>query len=148
MLPKGHILLGAIFIAIVWIFIPQMPIFYLALIFLASFLIDFDHYANAVFKTKNISLKNALDYHKKARENEIMEIKQGVRKKSDFHLFHTVEFHAMIGLLSFLWVGFFYIFMGMIFHSLLDVFSLLSTGIFYRREFFFFNWARGKSKGS
>jgi len=139
-------LFGAIFITVVWVFIPQMPIFYLVLIFLASFLIDFDHYTASVFKTKKLGLRNAFKYHKEERKKEIAELKQGIKRRGDFHLFHTIEFHAVVGLLSLLWIGFFYIFMGMVFHSLLDVFSLLFTGFFHRRDFFLFSWAKRSKK--
>ena len=144
MLHKWHVLLGAIFTSLVWLFIPSMPFGYLVLIFLASFLIDFDHYTNAVIKNKHLSLKKAFDYHKIKREEELMDISKGIRKKGDFHLFHTIEFHAAIGILGLIWSGFFYIFIGMLFHSLLDVSSLLFTGVFHRREYFFFNYARKK----
>jgi len=142
MFPRWHIFLGAIFTALIWIFIPTMPVLYLSLIFLSSFLIDFDHYANAVMKNKSPSLKKAFTYHRKLRQQEKIYLAEGIKKKSDFHLFHTVEFHAVVGLLGLLWSGFFFIFIGMIFHSLLDLSSLLFTGVFHRREYFFFNWAR------
>jgi len=146
MLPRWHIILGAIFTAIVWAFIPTMPFVYLTLIFLASFLIDFDHYVNAAMENKSPSLKKAFDYHKKKHKEELRDLAKGIRKKGDFHLFHTIEFHAFVGFLGLVWAGFFYIFIGMLFHSLLDVSSLLFTGVFHRREFFFFNWARKRVK--
>jgi hypothetical protein len=146
MFPKWHILFGAIFTVLTWFFIPTIPPAYLALIFLASFLIDSDHYANAVLKNKSPSLKKAFEYHKIKRQEEVKEIAGGIRRKGDFHLFHTIEFHAVIGFLGLIWSGFFFIFVGMLFHSLLDVSSLLFTGVFHRREFFFFNWIRKKAK--
>jgi hypothetical protein len=77
---------------------------------------------------------------------ERAEKEKGVRKKGDFHPFHTIEFHALVGLLSLLWVGFFYIFLGMMFHSLLDVIYLVYAGRTYRREFFFVRWIYRKLK--
>ncbi|MFH1802084.1 MAG: hypothetical protein ABH864_01395 [archaeon] len=145
MLPRWHILIGAALTILIWFFIPSMPIAYLSLIFFSSFLIDFDNYANSVMKRKSLSLKSAFDYHKEMREQEKIDLAAGLRKKGDFHLFHTIEFHALIGLLGLIWIGFFYIFVGMLFHSLLDVSSLLFTGVFHRREFFFFNWLKKKS---
>ena len=62
-------------------------------------------------------------------------------------MFHTVEFHLLVGLLGLVWIGFFYIFIGMIFHSLLDVVDLTKRDTFYRREFFFFNWLGKKVFG-
>lgn len=141
MLPRWHVLSGAIFTAIIWLLIPNLAWLYLTLIFMASFLIDFDHYANAVMKTKNLGMRSAFDYHKDLTKQEREDIKKGIKRRSDFQLFHTVEFHALVGLLGFLWIGFFYIFIGMMFHSMLDLFSLLYMGMYHRREYFFFNWA-------
>ena len=125
MLPRWHILSGVIISLIVFIFSPQISLLYLALLFSSSFLIDFDHYLVSAIKTKRWRLSHSFNYHKEMRKKEIAEIKKGIRRKGDFHLFHTIEFHFLIGLLSFLWTGFFYIFIGMVFHSLLDVISLI-----------------------
>ena len=98
--------------------------------------------APTIMKNKSPSLRKAFEYHDKKREEELKEISKGIRRKGDFHLFHTIEFHAVIGLLGLIWSGFFFIFVGMLFHSLLDVSSLLFAGVFHRREFFFFSWAK------
>jgi hypothetical protein len=146
MLPRWHIILGAIFTALVWLAIPNIQIIYLILIFLSSFLIDFDHYLVAVRESKKLGIKNSLNVYKKKSIQEEKEIKKGIRKKGDFHLFHTVEFHIFIGLLSYFWIGFYYIFIGMVFHSLLDLFYLIFSGRLHRREYFLFNWAIKRSK--
>jgi hypothetical protein len=142
MYPRYHILLGAIFTALIWIVAPEISQLYLLLIFLSSFLIDFDHYVASVIKTKKYGLKDSFEYHRLVNLKTTRELKEGIRKKSDFHLFHTIEFHALIGLFGIFWSGFFYIFVGMIFHSLLDVIDLLRYKAFHRREYFFFNWWR------
>ncbi len=144
MLPRWHILLGAIFTLIVWAIVPMINILNLLLIFGASFLIDFDHYAASVLKTKRFGLLDSFEYHKKMNLRERREYGLGIRRKGDFHLFHTVEFHALIGFLSIPFSFFFYVFIGMIFHSLLDVISLVKAKRMYRREFFFFNWLMNK----
>nr|AQS29450.1 hypothetical protein [uncultured archaeon]AQS29478.1 hypothetical protein [uncultured archaeon] len=145
MLPRWHVVLGAIFTSVIWIFAPQVGIFYLLLIFAASFLIDFDHYACFVMKTKKLSLKKSFSYHNKLIKKQREEIKKGIKTKfPDFHLFHTIEFHVLIGLLGLLWTGFFYIFIGMLFHSLLDVIDLTRGGAMHVREFFFFKWFYNK----
>ena len=79
MLPRYHILLGAIFTLIIWYFAPNINLFYLALILFGAIFIDFDHYAYALFKTKKISLKKALNYHKELRKQEEEEHNKGVR---------------------------------------------------------------------
>jgi hypothetical protein len=117
MLPKTHIIIGAVF-SIILYFLFQIEIFYAVLIFLASFLIDFDHYAFYAKKKKNWSLGKAYLFLKKHE-----------KKKPMMMEFHTIEFHILILLLGFLWNGFWFILIGMIFHSILDIISLT-----YNRE--------------
>ncbi|MBS3089822.1 hypothetical protein J4461_03000 [Candidatus Pacearchaeota archaeon] len=142
MLPRWHIVYGALFSAILWISVPQIEIKYLAIVFLASVFIDFDHYLCAVKNTGSWSLFHSFQYHK--IQNKVLNIleRKGKKPRSDFHLFHTVEFHALIGILG-IWIApFFYLFIGMAFHSFLDLFSLLKTEKIHRREYFFFNWLK------
>ena len=140
MLPRWHILLGAALAILFWIVSPSMKLIHLLLFFFSSFLIDFDHYVVSLMKTKKFSLRESFKYHEKEKLKEEKEIVKGIRKKGDFHLFHTIEFHFLVGIFGFVWVGFFYVFMGMVFHSLLDVIDLLRRGAFHRREYFFFGW--------
>ena len=142
MFPKWHILFGAIFTFIIWLTVPRVPLTFLALVFLSSFLIDFDHYMAFVLKTKNLSLRNAFEYYRKGIIKMKKEVAKGIKRKGDFHIFHTIEFHVLVGLFGFVWIGFFYIFIGMIFHSLLDILSMAQIGALHAREFFFFNWVR------
>ncbi len=142
MLPRWHILLGAVFTFIFWIVFPETNLIYLILMFLASFLIDFDHYASFVSKTGKIGLFQAFDYHKEMEKKSIRERKRGIRRKGDFHIFHTIEIHILVLLLGFLWEGFFFVFIGMLFHSILDIISIAYEGYLYRREFFFVNWLK------
>jgi hypothetical protein len=144
MYPRWHILLGAVFTLLIYILVPGINLIYLFLIFFSSFLIDFDHYLCAVYKTKKLRPRHAFDYYKKRSIDEKNDISQGIKRKGDFHLFHTIEFHLLIGLFSFVWPVLFYLFLGMIFHSLLDVTHLISRGAFHRREFFFFRWLGNK----
>ncbi len=145
MLPKWHILIGFIFTFIIWIFAPGLHWIYLALIFLSSFLIDFDHYMCAVGDTGSFNLFKAGKYYKIIEIKEKEERSKGIRRRGNFHLFHTVEFHVLIGLLGILWLPLFYVFIGMVFHSLIDLFDLLKSDRLYRREYFFFNWLKDKS---
>ncbi len=140
MLPRWHILFGAILAGIIWIISPHTHWIYITLFFLSSFLIDFDHYVCAVTNTKNFNLKNAYKYHEEMDKLDEERRKKGIKEKGDFHLFHTVEFHILVGFLGTIWVGFFYIFLGMMFHSLTDIYSLLYAKEMYRREFFFVGW--------
>jgi hypothetical protein len=144
MLPRWHILYGGLFTLLIWFFSQNLNPIYLILVFLSSFLIDFDHYIVAVHRTKKYRLKHSFNYHKEAEKKFLKNKAKGIREKTDFHLFHTIEFHVLLALLGMIWIGFFYIFIGMFFHSLLDLFYMLYHDRFYAREFFFFNWARQK----
>ena len=144
MLPRWHVLWGAIFTLIIWFFSPSINPLYLILLFLATIFIDFDHYAISCKKHKTLSIPHALKYYEKYMQEEEERKKKGIRKRGDFHLFHTVEFHLLVALLGILWTGFFYIFIGMVFHSLLDLVYLMHKDIFHIREFFLFNWLRNK----
>jgi len=145
MFPRWHIILGAIFTADIWLAVPEIKLNYLVLVFLASFLVDLDHYICAVKNTKKLSLRNAFNHYEELCLNQKKEIAAGIKRKfPEFHFFHTIEFHVLLGLMSLLWAGFFYIFIGMIFHFLIDILSLIKEGTFHSREFFFFNWFRKK----
>ncbi len=144
MLPKWHIFFGAIFTLLIWYFAPGLNWIYLTLIFLSSVLIDLDHYISAGMKTKKWDLGSAFSYHKKLGIIAEKERAKGIRKKRDFHFFHTIEFHILTALIGIFWMPFFYVFVGMTFHSLLDLFDLVSNDYLYRREYFFFNWLRKK----
>lgn len=147
MLPRTHILFGGIFAIILWLVAPSIPLMYLGLVWFASVFIDFDHYAASVIKAGTWRLRDSFEYHRKLGKIEIEEKKKGIKRRGDFHLFHTVEFHLLVGLLGVLvWEGFYYLFIGMVFHSLLDVYSILKRGVFYRREYFLSAWVARKIK--
>jgi hypothetical protein len=146
MLPRYHIILGAIFTLVFWIVFPWTEWYYIALIFLSSFLIDFDHYMNAVLKTRKMGLFKAFAYHKKLEKIDLAEYKRGIRRKGDLHVFHTLEFTALTFALGLVWLPFLYVFIGMFFHSVVDLISLAFEDRLYRREYFLTNWIRKKLK--
>ncbi len=148
MLPRWHLLFGGILTLLIWISAPNTSLIHILLFFLSTFLMDLDHYICAVFNTRKFSLKEAFDYHKKLDAEDLQRRKRGIREKGDFHLFHTVEFHILVGILGLNWIGFFYIFLGMMFHSLIDIYSLMYASEMYRREFFFVNWIYKKVKNN
>lgn len=133
---------GALFTLLLWSVAPGVHPAYLALVLFASVFIDFDHYACAVWKTRRWNFGHALAYHRKKGIEMQAKEARGLKPRSDFHLFHTIEFHVLIALLGMLWAGFFYLFMGMVFHSLLDLADALHRNTLHRREYFFFNWLR------
>ena len=64
MLPKYHILFGIPFVLICWYLFPQIGILGALIIYFSSFLIDVDHYIYYAFAEKDLSLKNAYNWHK------------------------------------------------------------------------------------
>lgn len=146
MLPKTHIVLGAVFSLALFFIFPGTPLYGLLLIFLSSFLMDFDHYLAAARKTSSLSVKKAFNYYLRQGKSVLKEKARGIRAKGDFHVFHTIEFLLLIFILAIFWAPFIYIFIGMVFHSLLDIIYLASNDLLYRREFFFFNWIRKSIK--
>ena len=145
MLPKTHMLLGLVFSGIVWFLFPAIPGWGILLVFLSSFLIDFDHYVVFVLKQKKMSLNESLKWHDKEDVVQRKEKAAGIRQKGHFHLFHTIEFHGIVWLLGyFLWSGFLYVTIGMIFHSVCDLVYLIQKDYLYRREYLFVNWLRRK----
>jgi len=144
MLPKWHVVYGTIFTFVFAVIFPKVEIIYLGLIFLSSVLIDFDHYVVGARKIKSWNIGEVLRYHEVTLNKYDEERARGIRRKFDFHIFHAVEFHIIIFLLGFLWVGFFYIFIGMIFHSILDIIEMKVKDVLYQREFFFVKWLRDR----
>ena len=145
MLPRWHIFYGLLFTILLFVVAPGVSVWYLLLVFLASIFIDLDHYFAFVHKTGRISLLHSFEYHKKQGVWMRSQERSGLKPKSDFHLFHTIEFHALIGLLGMIWIGLFYLFIGMIFHSLLDVIDGVQRNTLHRREYFFFKWLAKKT---
>ncbi len=145
MFPRWHIILSLIFAGIFWLILPETQWYYILIIFFSGFLIDFDHYAVAVSKTGKLSLNSAFRYHRLLDIAEKKRQKKGIFRKGDFHLFHTLEFHAFVFALGFIWPLFFYVLMGMLFHSISDFIYLVWIGETYRREFFLTNWVKRKA---
>jgi hypothetical protein len=144
MIPRWHIFAGLLFSLFLWILFPSIGFFNLLIIFLSSFLIDFDHYLNAVIGTGKIGLKNAFDYYKKMIEKWTYEKIHGIREKRDMVLFHTIEFHVLILILSFFFPVFIYVLIGMVFHSVSDIIDMTLRDSLYIREYSFFLWLRKK----
>lgn len=148
MLPRYHIILGAIFTLVFWLVFPWTAWYYIALIFLSSFLIDFDHYVSAVLETERLSLPNAFDYYRQLDKEEEVRKRKKIFRKGHFYIIHTLEFHVFVLALGLVFTPFLYVLAGMIFHSILDLIELAYTGERYRRWFFFSEWAWKKLNNS
>jgi len=147
MFPKEHIILGLMFSLVVKFIFPQIEWFYIILIFVASFMIDFDHYAMYVKKTGNFSPVESVRYYYKRIAEAKRRGEVGAKaKKSFFFLFHTLEFHILILLMSYFWIGFLYIFIGMVFHSFLDIVKMSYKKELHTRWLFLIEWILDKNK--
>lgn len=140
MLPRWHVLLGALFVGGLYLLVPDLAWYNYFLLFFASVFIDVDHYIAAGLKTGSWRLSDALEYYATQGDQVQLDQKKGIRKVYDFHIFHTIEFHVLIALLSVWWQPAFYLFIGMTFHTLLDIFTLLHRDYLYMREFFLTTW--------
>ena len=129
MYPKEHIFLGILFSVLVFRFFPSIGLIGFLLIFLASFLIDVDHYTYYVFKQKDFSIKHSFNWHVK---------NIGVGRK--LHILHTLDFLLVLGLLSILNTYLLYIFIGFIFHMILDVIYMYLVHEVNDRYLFFTSW--------
>lgn len=139
MLPRWHIILGIIFCFIFKLIAPETSYVSLFLIWFASVFIDFDHYLYAAFVHKKWNPLDAVN-HGYERRDKILEQKAdlGMCEKGDFHIFHTIEIHILIGVLALVFSPFYFIFIGMILHSLLDLIWLVKNDVLDSREFFAF----------
>ncbi len=146
MLPKWHVLFGAIFSFLIWLIFPSVR-GYASVIFFASFLIDFDHYFIYVYRKKDLNLKKAYIYFLKLKLKINNLLKQRKNVKAPLCLFHTVEFLLLILILSFVNEFVFFIFIGFLFHSLLDIMYLYyEFNTFHPRSFSFILYLINRNK--
>jgi len=143
MLPKWHAFWGLIFAVIFKLLAPKTDYLSLFLIFFAAVFIDFDHYLTTAIKNKNWSLRQAFKSNYEGRTAELdLKKNKGICRKGDFHIFHTVESHLIVGLIGIFLLPFFFIFIGMVLHSILDIIWMTYHDVLGAREFFLFNKIR------
>jgi len=108
MLPKTHVIIGLISIAIISLIFPAISLLGLAIIFASSVLIDVDHYVYYVWKKRDLSLRNAYIWF------------TSVRRRIPRYL-HRPDVIAILLVLSFhVSIIFFYILIGFMIHILSD----------------------------
>jgi hypothetical protein len=140
MLPRWHIFWGIAFCVVFKLISPDTSYTYLFLIWFASVFIDFDHYLTAAFKHGKWDPSEAITHGYSLRSKYIEQKSEfGMCEKGDFHFFHTVEAHLIVGILGIFFYPLFFIFIGMILHSLLDLIWLVNNDVLDSREFFFIN---------
>jgi hypothetical protein len=125
MLLRDHIKYSfVLFLILVW-FLKIKALY----IFIASILIDLDHYLDFAIKNQNLSLSKMFKYHE--------ELFEFIKNNPYFgiSLFHTVEFMALLIILSIFNPFFSYILFGTIFHLLLDSIYLYHHKCLSKRAF-------------
>jgi Ca2+/Na+ antiporter len=125
MLPKTHIVTGAIFSLLLLAIFPQVGWLNAAIVFLASFLIDVDHYWYYMYKKKDRNLKRAYQFliNKHFLFSKVKQNKKGDYKKGVFIL-HGIEFWLVIILLVIVNEIFIWILIGITLHMVFDFIEL------------------------
>lgn len=131
MLPKIHIIIGAIVSSLIFLFFPSIGWLAAIIIFLSSFLIDFDHYLFYVFKSKDINPRKAFLWFLSQRDF-LLSIPKNKRKdyKKAIFIFHGIEFLVVLTfLVVFVHKIFLFILLGIIIHLAMDLIDILSNGL-------------------
>lgn len=125
MLVKNHIIFGFVFSVVLTLSLNLTAIQFLV-VFLASFLIDADHYLNFIFSKNNINFFKARKYHIEKRKRWLKLSKQEkLSHKIPIYIFHGIEFLIMLIILSFVHKIFLFILIGVAFHMILDYADLI-----------------------
>jgi len=125
MLPKYHIITGAILTPLIYSIFP-ITILQATIIFFSSFLIDVDHYLLYIFQTKDLSFKRARKYFIKRRKRWIsLPLNEREKYKRPIFIFHGIEFWLLLILLtnytSLIW----FVLLGILIHITLDYIDLI-----------------------
>lgn len=131
MLPSKHIFYGFLFSLFAYLIFPQIGVFNAFVIFLSSFLIDFDHYLVYVFYKRKFSVRKAYRHF----VNLDKTLFHNKSYKGPLVIFHTVEVLALLLWLSIYNSVFLFISIGMIFHWLLDIYTLKKLNALHAKDF-------------
>lgn len=125
MRPIVHIISGLLIAGILF---PFIGIYNAAIVFLASWAIDIDHYIHHILKFKNFNLKQSYWRHRldKARD--------------DLHIFHVIEVWIILVIASFYsWTIFFFT-LGLMNHLVYDLLDLAIRKNYGRRSYSVITW--------
>ncbi len=123
MLPQTHLLLGIIFVAVIFLIFPSVGIMNAAIILAASVLIDIDHYFYYIYKIKKLSPIKAYEWYR-GHHKKCKAIPK--EKKSEIHfgtcVLHGIEILILLFALGFFVSNIFYfILIGFTFHLITDL---------------------------
>ncbi|MEM3113460.1 MAG: hypothetical protein QXI33_03510 [Candidatus Pacearchaeota archaeon] len=138
MLPKTHAILGLVFSLIVFAIFPEIKFTGFLIIWFSSIFIDVDHYLYYVYKTRDLSLKNAYAWFVK-RHNYFLKLSYRKRRKKINSrpivpcVFHGFETALMLILLAYFIHSLFWLILtGIVFHQILDFIYILGNGYTFR----------------
>jgi len=146
MLVKYHIFFGFILSLILYLIFPSINIIGAGIIFLSSFLIDFDHYVYYVLNKKDISLRKAVNYFLMKRKN-LRKMSAKKRKKfySGFCFLHGIESLIILFVAGiFISKYFILIFIGFAFHLFLDIIEEINNNSRIDKIFAIYDWFKFK----
>ncbi len=148
MLVKYHIFFGFILSLLIFLLFPQIGWFYAVIIFLSSFLIDFDHYLWYVYKKKDWSLYHAIRFfHEKRALFLKMKLKERTKYKHVIMIFHGIECWTLLVLLIFVHKIFLFVLIGIGIHMILDFMDLyLNSRDFYIKISAIYTYYKNKKK--
>jgi hypothetical protein len=123
MLPSRHILLGFLFSTVIYFVFPNVGLTKVFIIFLASFLIDVDHYLYLAWRKKKISLKEVYLWHIKSfHKTKGLSFNERDKIWDCFSFLHGIEFLILLFLATiFIHETFLYILIGVSFHLAVDI---------------------------
>jgi len=127
MLPIVHIAFGILLSILLY---PYFG-FYVIIIFLASFLIDIDHFLWCGFKYKNWNLKNVYKFY--INNNKLKDI---------LNIFHTIEFLILLIILAFYFRFFLFFLIGVSLHYILDIIDLIVYKKYGKRAISLIGWLK------
>jgi len=126
MLPKWHIFIGFLF-TIILKFTTPIDYTNLLIIFLASFLIDVDHWFVYVLKKKDFSISKAYNWFiQKGIKYEKLSLKERKKYKKLIMIFHGIEFWILLLVLSVYSKIFIFILLGIAIHMVFDFMEIIN----------------------
>lgn len=132
MLPKWHILLGAVFSFLIY-YLFSLTLAQFLIIFISSFMIDIDHYLFYIFLKKKFNPYQAYKWFFDGMKEYLkLAIEERKRFKKCIFIFHGIEFWIIFAGLCFVNKVFLWILIGVMFHMILDF-----AEIFYYKEPFY-----------
>lgn len=148
MLPKTHIIIGALFSIALWLIFPAINWYGTLTIFLASFLIDFDHYLYYVKNKRTLNLREAYKWFVDKREKLLrLTSQERAKYKKVIMIFHGIECWIILLLLLFVHKIFMLILVGILIHMILDFIEIYQIkDPFYQKTSQIYTYIKNKKK--